>query len=125
MRERLQRASPKETGGLMIGVVHIKRRIIYVTRIIDPPADSEGTYSGFRRGTRRLPQTIEDIRKASGDLLGYVGDWHTHPRGTSRISTTDIKAMLQTKRDFDMAGLPTFILIVSHKSFRAYVSMAA
>lgn len=123
MRGRLQCAAPKETGGLMIGVTHSKRRIIYVTRIIDPPPDSKGTSSGFRRGTRRLPQTVDVIKKASGDLLGYVGDWHTHPRGSGRISTTDIKAMLQTKRDFDMADLPTFILIVSHKGFRAYVSV--
>ncbi|HMF58029.1 MAG TPA: Mov34/MPN/PAD-1 family protein [Pyrinomonadaceae bacterium] len=123
MRERLQRAAPKETGGLMIGVAHSKRRIIYVTRIIDAPPDSKGTSSGFRRGTRRLPQAVDAIKKASGGLLGYVGDWHTHPRGSGRISTTDIKAMLQTKRDFDMAGIPTFILIASHKGFHAYVSV--
>lgn len=123
MRERLLRAAPKETGGLMIGVTHSKRRVIYVTRIIDPPPDSKGTPSGFRRGTRRLPQTVDAVKKASGGLLGYVGDWHTHPRGSGRISTTDIKAILQTKRDFDMAGMPTFILIASHKGFRAYVSV--
>jgi integrative and conjugative element protein (TIGR02256 family) len=122
MRERLIHAAPKETGGLMIGVIHSKRRIIYVTRIMDPPPDSEGTYSGFRRGTRRLPQTVNRIKKASGDLLGFVGDWHTHPRGSGRISSTDVNAMMRTKRDFDTAGMPTFILIVSHKGFNAYVS---
>lgn len=123
MRERLRRAAPKETGGLMIGVVHPNRRIIYVTRLLDPPADSEGTYSGFRRGTRRLRQAVAGIRRASGNLLGYVGDWHTHPRGSGHISTTDIRAMLQTKREFDTVGFPTFILIVSYKGFRAYVSV--
>jgi proteasome lid subunit RPN8/RPN11 len=89
---------------------------------MDPPPDSEGTYSGFRRGTRRLPQTVNRIKKASGDLLGFVGDWHTHPRGSGRISSTDVNAMMRTKRDFDTAGMPTFILIVSHKGFNAYVS---
>lgn len=122
MRLKLELASPKETGGLMIGVIHSKRRVIYVTRLMDAPADSEGAVSWFYRGTRRLPEVVNEINQASGGLLGYVGDWHTHPRGSGRISSTDVLAMMKTKRQFDVAGMPTFILIVSHKGLNAYVS---
>lgn len=122
MRLKLSIAAPKETGGLMIGVIHIKRRIIYVTRLMDAPPDSEGATSWFYRGTLRLPQVVNEIHELSGGLLGYVGDWHTHPRGSGRISPTDVAAMMKTKRQFDVANLPTFILIVSHKALNAYVS---
>ena len=124
MRLKLTVNSPRETGGLMIGVIHSKRRIIYVTRLIDAPADSKGTANWFYRGTRRLPETVNEIHRSSGGLLGFVGDWHTHPRGSGRISPTDVAAMMKTKRRFDVAGLPTFILIVSHKGLNAYVSSA-
>jgi Prokaryotic E2 family A/ThiF family/Prokaryotic homologs of the JAB domain len=124
MQQRLKKASPKETGGLMIGIIHPKRRIIYVTRIMDAPPDSEGTEISYRRGTRRLPQSVNRIKESSGGLLGFVGDWHSHPRGSGRISSTDVGAMLETKRDFDMAGLPTFILIVTPNKLYAYVSEA-
>jgi proteasome lid subunit RPN8/RPN11 len=122
MRRRLTVAAPNETGGLMVGVVHSKRRIIYVTRIVNPPDDSEGSYSGFSMGTIELPEELDRVKKASGDLLGFVGDWHSHPRGSGKISTTDMEAMMTTKRNFDRAGMPTFILIVSHRHFYAYVS---
>jgi integrative and conjugative element protein (TIGR02256 family) len=122
IRERLTRAAPNETGGLMIGTAHLKRRIIYVTRIVDAPPDSAGSPSSFRRGTRDLPEVVNEIHEATGGLLGFVGDWHTHPRGSGNISPTDIAAMQRTKRKFDTAGLPTFILIATQKGFRAYVS---
>jgi proteasome lid subunit RPN8/RPN11 len=124
MHRRLKAAAPRETGGLMVGLIHPKRRIIYVTRLVVAPADSEASSAWFKRGTFKLPESISEIRKASGDLLGYIGDWHTHPRGSGRISETDVKAMMKTKRKFDTAGLPTFILIVSHKGLHPYVADA-
>lgn len=121
MRERLRCAAPAETGGIMIGVIHPKRRVIYVTRMLDPPPDSKGTENSFTRGTHQLPETIDAIKQATGGLLGYVGDWHTHPRGAGRISSKDIEAMLETKRKLDVADLPSFILIVTPKGLNAYV----
>lgn len=121
MRERLGSAAPAETGGSMAGVIHPKRRVIYVTRMIDAPPDSKATPDSFTRGTEGLPETVDTVRKASGGLLGYVGDWHTHPRGAGRVSQKDVETMLDMKRKLDMADLPTFILIVTPKGVNAYV----
>jgi hypothetical protein len=121
MKRRLNESGPAETGGLMIGLIHPRRRIIYVTRLLSAPPDSEGSAAWFKRGTFKLPEKVNAINQASSGLLGYVGDWHTHPRGSGRISPTDVQAMIKTKRDFDTAGLPTFILIVSHRGLNPYV----
>jgi hypothetical protein len=121
MRERLHRAAPSETGGGMAGVIHPKRRVIYVTRMIEAPRDSKASPDSFTLGTEGLLETVGAIRKASGGLLGYVGDWHTHPRGAGRVSRQDVETMLDVKRKLDMADLPTFILIVTPKGVNAYV----
>jgi len=121
MQELLRAASPNEIGGAMIGLIHSKRQIIYVTRVLDPTPDSIGTKYEFRRGIQELPKAVVEIQRKTGGLLGYVGDWHTHPRGSGALSPTDIKAMLETKREFDMAGLPTFALIVTPKKFHAHI----
>jgi hypothetical protein len=121
MRARLHRAVPAETGGGMVGVIHPKRRVIYVTRMIDAPPDSRGTPDSFTLGTEGLTGAVDAVRKASGDLLGYVGDWHTHPRCAGRVSGKDVETMFDTKRKLDTADLPTFILIVTPKGVNAYV----
>jgi hypothetical protein len=125
IRQQLLAAAPNETGGVMIGVVNPKRRIIYVTRLLPTPADSAASPTTFKRGTRNLPIAAEQIYEATGGMLGYVGDWHTHPRGSGAASPTDIATLQNTKRNFDMAGLPTFILIATPRGFRAYIKEAA
>jgi hypothetical protein len=121
MRERLHGAAPAETGGGMAGVIHPKRRVIYVTRLIEAPPDSRATPDSFTLGTEGLLETVEAVRKASGGLLGYVGDWHTHPRGAGQVSGKDVETMLDVKQRLDIADLPTFILIVSTRGVNAYV----
>lgn len=121
MRDRLHRAAPEETGGSMAGVIHPKRRVIYVTRMIEAPPDSKASPDSFTRGTEGLLETVSTVRKASGGLLGYVGDWHTHPRGAGRVSKQDVETMLDMKRKLEIADLPTFILIVTPKGVNAYV----
>lgn len=121
MQEQLAKHSPRETGGLMIGLIHKKRRIIYVTRVIDVPG-SVGHRSKFTRGgTNKLPQQLDEIIKRTNSFLGYVGDWHSHPQGSAARSATDLEAMLETKRALDPFQIPTFILIATPKQFKAYL----
>jgi hypothetical protein len=89
--------------------------------MIEAPPDSRGTPDSFTLGTEGLAEAVEAVRKASGDLLGYVGDWHTHPRGAGRVSGKDVETMFDTKRKLDTADLPTFILIVTPKGVNAFV----
>jgi hypothetical protein len=51
MNAALRRSRPSETGGLLIGVVHAKRRVIYVTRLLAAPHDSEGSPVRFVRAS--------------------------------------------------------------------------
>jgi proteasome lid subunit RPN8/RPN11 len=113
MFELLRRARPSETGGLLIGQINSKRKIVYVTRLLGPPKDSRGYAYGFYRGVRDLPETIKEIEQRTGGLLGYIGEWHTHPMGGAELSETDIEAVENLRDMLDRVPLPTFVTIVT------------
>jgi len=119
----LRRESPNETGGILIGLIHPGRRIIYITRVFGAPPDSEGTAARFKRGTLHLPEEVDDIQNASGGLLGYVGEWHTHPLGGRQPSATDRATMADIRRHLEPAGLPTLMLIVTPRHIDAHISV--
>jgi integrative and conjugative element protein (TIGR02256 family) len=123
LHTNLKRESPNETGGILIGLIHPGRRIIYITRIIGAPQDSEGTVTRFKRGVLHLPEEIDYIQNASGGLLGYVGEWHTHPLGGRQPSATDRATMAEIRRHLEPAGLPTLLLIVTPRHIDAHISV--
>ncbi len=120
MRQALRQSRPSETGGLMIGLVHAKRRIIYVTRLLAAP-DSRGSPTAFVRGIHDLPETVADIERRTGGLLGYVGEWHTHPLGGPDLSQTDIIAAARLKRNLDRVPMPTHITVVTPRGVFPHV----
>ena len=112
MREALRRASPKETGGLLVGQINFKRKVVYVTRLV-LPKDSRGSAYAFYRGIQDLPETIREVERRTGGLLGYVGEWHTHPMGGPELSDTDIQAVENIREMLDPVSLPTLVTIVT------------
>lgn len=121
MLQALQRARPSETGGLMIGMVHAKRRVIYVTRLLDAPRDSEGSPTAFVRGIDDLPAGISEIERRTGGMLGYVGEWHSHPRGGPDLSPTDWVAALRLKSMLDRVPMPTHVTVVTPRGVHPHV----
>lgn len=121
MKEELIKNYPNETGGLMIGLIHSKRRVIYVTRTIDAPQGSMGDPSKFRRNSAKNSPELTAIMNKTGQTLGYIGDWHSHPISSANRSATDLNAMLETKKQLAPAGVPTFILIISQDEIKPYI----
>jgi Prokaryotic E2 family A/ThiF family/Prokaryotic homologs of the JAB domain len=121
MKNALRNSQPKETGGILIGLVHSKRRIIYVTRLLSAPKDSRRSPVCFVRGIRDLPEAVADIESHTGRLLGYVGEWHTHPLGGPDLSPTDISAAVALKKNLDRVPMPTHITVVTPRGIYPHV----
>jgi len=85
MIEELNTNKPNETGGILIGNVNHKRNVIYITRVIRAPEDSKKRPYAFERGIKDLPEEVKRIQDRTGGLLGYAGEWHTHPNGGGRF----------------------------------------
>lgn len=118
-------AGKNETGGLLIGFAHKKRRTIYVTRLLPPSPDSAGSPYAFRRGVQDYPEMLDRIHHLTGNMLGYVGEWHTHPKGAPKASATDLEALASISSTLDAAGLPAHILIISPQGISSFLGEVA
>jgi integrative and conjugative element protein (TIGR02256 family) len=84
-----QTALPTETGGILLGFR--TPELIVVTRTLTVP-DPGSSRNGYLRHHRRAQARLAVGRGAAPPVIGYVGEWHTHPAdiGPSR---TDLHAL--------------------------------
>lgn len=121
IKNLMKRAGRRETGGLLMGQAHKKRKVIYVTDMLPPSKDSKGTPYAFKRGVKDYPEILDRIEASTGGLIGYVGEWHTHPQGPAALSATDHQAVKSIRKHLDSAGLPTHILVFGKEEIASFV----
>ena len=108
-RERL----PNETGGVLIGASDMQRGVIYIVDAIPSPRDSEESPTSYVRGSKELEQRVSEISNATAGMLGYIGEWHSHPDGISvRPSAKDRALLAWIKSNMQMDGIPGVMAIV-------------
>lgn len=117
----LKKYKPIETGGVLVGIASYKTKVIHVFDIITEPQDSKGSCNGFTRGTKGLPAAIDQIKLETGDVIGYVGEWHTHPMDLRRLSTRDLETIEELKVLNAKTPIPTCAVIVTPKSILGFV----
>lgn len=108
-------AMPYETGGVFIGTINKKNRTIHVTDMIPAPSDSESNEITFYRGVNNLPEEIDNIKRLSGQIFGYIGEWHSHPFGPNGLSQKDMKEVNKHIKEFRSLSnpMPLFIMLVT------------
>lgn len=123
LKKEMGLAMPSETGGVFVGCANHKTKVIHVTHFIKAPADSVANHVCFFRGIQGLPAAIKEVNEATGNQLGYIGEWHTHPFGPNQMSTTDVAAIKKFKKEFAElpSPLPVFMIIVTPTHILPYV----
>ena len=81
-------AFPKETGGLLMG--HWQERTALITHVIGPGPHADHKVDAFTPDRDWQYGEIDKLFAASRGSIEYLGDWHTHPKGISYPSETDI-----------------------------------
>lgn len=105
---------PCETGGVLVGSFDVGSRILYVTDVLEGPADSEEWPNLYRRGSKGLAVEIAQIATRSGGEIGYVGEWHSHPDGSgATLSATDDAALAALVGRMREDGLPALVVVVA------------
>lgn len=112
---------PNETGGIFIGRINQSAKIIYVTQIITAPPDSVKSAYYFTRGIEGLTSKVDEIRNNSGGMLDYVGEWHTHPSGSAKLSLTDRDAIRIIRKELDPIRYPTCVTIINGTKIHPYI----
>ena len=104
---------PNETGGVLLGCHDNGRRIIYIADALPSPPDSQERATSYIRGVQGLEEEVSSIIAITGDMLGYVGEWHSHPAGSSANPSDRDKRLLNwVCEGMRVHGHPGLILIV-------------
>ncbi len=120
IRQKLKLESPKETGGILLGRIDIIKKIIYVVDTFTPD-DSEGTLNTFKKGSKGTKEYLEQVSYKTGEMIIYVGDWHTHPNGSLNMSGTDVLALSEQKSEIKNKIWPAHILIFNNLDCISYI----
>ncbi len=105
---------PKETGGVLIGSYDTQRKIVYVVDTVPSPPDSQEWPTVYIRGCQGLREQVDWIATVTAGMLGYVGEWHSHPDGYgSRPSGDDRNVFDWLAQIMRPNGLPPLMLIVA------------
>jgi proteasome lid subunit RPN8/RPN11 len=109
-----ERRLPRETGGVLLGIIDVSRRSIYVAHALPQPEDSVGSVAGFERGVVGLSDVISRVAQASLYQLRYVGEWHSHPRGASAWpSQIDLAQLAWLGDELEAEGVPALMAIAA------------
>lgn len=116
LRAQRKAKLPHETGGVLLGYYDLNIKAIILVAALPEPPDSKGTAAAFERGTEGLKEAIAEVARRTAGIVGYVGEWHSHPRGHSgRPSRDDLVQLAHLAQQMADEGLPAVQLIVGEK----------
>ena len=123
VKQQMEHAIPHETGGVLVGRASYKTKTIHVVDVLEAPPDSRANEACFFRGIEGLPEAIEEINTLSGNQLGYIGEWHSHPMGPNQLSKMDLNTVRKFKSYFESlpTPLPVFLVIMTPTHILPYV----
>ncbi|MDN7805803.1 ThiF family adenylyltransferase [Burkholderia gladioli] len=107
------RAFPNETGGALLGYYDFNINAVIVVLGLPPPPDSTSTPTSFERGVRGLADVVAEASRRTAGIVGYIGEWHSHPPGHSAShSRDDLVQLVHLALGMADDGLPAVQLIV-------------
>lgn len=105
---------PVETGGILLGYYDFNVNSIIVVEALPAPRDSKASTGSFERGLEGVIEAVIEAGRRTAGIVGYIGEWHSHPKGYSATPSGDDKyQLLYLSLGMAMEGLPAVVLIVS------------
>jgi integrative and conjugative element protein (TIGR02256 family) len=109
---------PLETGGILLGYYDLNVNAVVLVDALAAPPDSKSSREAFERGIAGLRDAVSEATRRTAGIVGYVGEWHSHPPGHSACPSVDdsyqlVYLALRMAED----GLPVVQLIVGENDF--------
>jgi len=101
---------PNEFGGFLIGYYSLDLKTLYITDFLLPKKYKNNSYL-FERSIDGIVSVFKKIFYKKKYF--YVGEWHTHPNGSTMYSTTDLNAMIKIAKDDNVVIENPILLILS------------
>lgn len=113
LRELRRNEFPNETGGVLLGYHDFNIGAAVIVAGLPAPSDSKSTPGSFERGVAGLVEEVSEASKRTGGIVGYIGEWHSHPPGNSASpSKDDLVQLVHLALGMADDGLPGIQLIV-------------
>lgn len=98
MRKAGRRALPRETGGIVLGF-RLDDQVVITRALLVPDLASTGHEYELRTAAATAQLLV--VRAQLPEVVGYVGDWHTHPADVppSRTDIASLKAAARKATD--------------------------
>jgi len=96
MRTEARRHPHSETGGLLLG--YVTGDDVVICSIIGPGPKARSTKTTFVPDSDWQTAELASAYEASSRQWTYLGDWHTHPSGTGRLSLRDARTLRRIAR---------------------------
>lgn len=104
---------PNETGGVLLGYYDFNIKAVVVVTCLTAPPDSTASQGAFKRGIAGLADAVNEASRRTAGIVGYIGEWHSHPRGQAATpSRDDFVQLVHLALGMSDDGLPAVQLIV-------------
>jgi integrative and conjugative element protein (TIGR02256 family) len=122
IRAQREKHLPNETGGILLGYFDLVLRKIFIVDALSAPPDSLGDLTGFVRGIEGLEDAVNKAAQRTAHVVGYIGEWHSHPRHhSSNPSGEDLLLLADLATALEQEGLPALMLIVGEHEEKWYI----
>lgn len=110
--------APRETGGMLVGYRETDAANAdgVVTRLVGAGPNAVRERSRFVPDGQWQQVELARLYASSDRTTTYLGDWHSHPRGTARPSPADRKTYNRVSRDSDARCPHPIVVIAAVKS---------
>lgn len=99
--QRQRGPTDPEAGGILLGMRRGEH--IHVTQLTGPGPEDRRTRTAFHRAKRSHQELALRQWRASGGVMDYLGEWHTHPEIKPSPSATDFREWRTLLRSYDAA----------------------
>ena len=116
-----QERLPNETGGVLLGMYDLPRKMVYVVDTIASPPDSKERPTLYIRGCEGLADRVAAINIESAGEVEYIGEWHSHPdRCGCGPSVHDLNLFANITDRMTAAGYPALMAIVCERNHSSW-----
>ncbi len=113
---------PVETGGVLLGIFDHKVRTVTIVDAREAPLDSVAHPDSFIRGRAGVPELVEHASSLTRGMVGYIGEWHSHPPGVRAVpSALDKELLAKLESRLREDGLPAIMAIVAENEVNVFV----
>jgi len=103
---------PNEFGGILIGSYSACGKVAKITEICAPTKYLNSRVL-FKRFVDNLNKRLSYLFKISNGKIIYLGEWHSHPNGSSSYSSTDLNSISEIAKDPNVQISSPLMIIAS------------